>query len=224
MELEKIRSIFEQLNAINEQILSFSEDVFLAIDPRDNESLARGSEFIQKFNIEADKFGQQVNRIEELLLSYFDKTAQDLRPAVEEGNDKQINERLIRELDKNKAYTLYESFTYKRPYGFILHGIAYRNLLTWKAIYLKVLSIVQEQNRDKFIEITTDPLFISKRGNPSFSTSPDALRVAEKISDEIYAEVNLSANSIRENLIDILSFFDINPDQMQVYLREDRDA
>lgn len=224
MEIKKIQSLFEQLNGIREQILSLSEDIFLGIDPRDNVSLQKGLAFILDFNVEADKFSEQVSKIEELLLGYFDKTSQEMQPAVEQGNGKVMNERLIRELDRNKAYSLYENFTYKRPFGFVLQGIAYKNLMTWKAVYLKVLSILYQNDPAKFDGITTAPSLFSKRGNPFFSMNPDDLRVAEKIANGVYAELNLSANNIKANLIEVLKYFDIDPSEMKVYLREDRDA
>src|SRR5665648_584502 len=66
--------------------------------------------------------------------------------------------------------------------------------------------------------------FIIKRGNPLFSKKEQDLRVAEKMDDIFFIEVNLSANHIRNNIKQLLEYFSLNPTNMKIYLREDRDV
>ena len=67
--------------------------------------------------------------------------------------------------------------------------------------------------------------FISRRGNKTFSNSPDDFaNVAIPITKDIYADGNLSANSIRNNMKKLMEVFEIPIDQLVIYLREDRNA
>jgi hypothetical protein len=50
------------------------------------------------------------------------------------------------------------------------------------------------------------------------------LRVPYKITDTIYAEINLSAQNIVESITDLLDFYQIPQNSMIIYLREDRNA
>lgn len=45
-----------------------------------------------------------------------------------------------------------------------------------------------------------------------------------KITDSVFAEANLSANNIRDNIVKLLKTFSIPTKEMKIYLREDRDA
>jgi hypothetical protein len=69
-----------------------------------------------------------------------------------------------------------------------------------------------------------NPDFISNRGHPSFSQGTESLRTAWAIGDGLYAEVNLSANGIRDTIQRLLATFEIPKDRLQLFLREDRDA
>jgi len=57
-----------------------------------------------------------------------------------------------------------------------------------------------------------------------FSKKEQDLRVAEKMEDIFFVEVNLSANHIRNNIKQLLEYFSLNPANMKIYLREDRDV
>ncbi len=66
--------------------------------------------------------------------------------------------------------------------------------------------------------------FISNRGKPLFTHQPEKLRVAQPLRAGFYTEVNMSANSIKETLIQVLDYFSIDEGDVKIYLREDRDA
>jgi hypothetical protein len=76
----------------------------------------------------------------------------------------------------------------------------------------------------KFDQTPTSQDFISTRGNKRFSEDPKELRSSVKITDIIYAEVNLSAQNIVESIVDLLAFYQIPQKSMIIYLREDRNA
>lgn len=225
MNIKKIQSILGQLSDVNEQLVSLSDDIWLDIDHRDNESIMKGAEFIQDYNLTTSQLSKAAAAIEQQLFAYFQNEIESVKPVIDHGNDDMIkNQRMIKELDRNKACSLHDNFTYKRPYGFVLNGIAYTNITTWKSVYLKVLDKLQIIDPVKFSALITDKRFISKRGNPLFTKYPDKLRVAEYLPAGFYAEVNMSANTIKDTLLQVLNYFSIDEYNMKIYLREDRDA
>jgi len=223
MNKDKIKIIYDSLIDIQEKLLSLPDDIHLDIDPRDNESLENGVKFLRNYNNNLTDFTKATNKISENLRSYFKINPED-ENIEEETSNGDRKERIIKELDKTKPHTLDENFTYKRPYGFVLEDSASRGLKTWKSLYLKVLGILEKNNFEKFKRLSETEDFISKRGNPLFSKKEQDLRVAEKMEDIFFIEVNLSANHIRNNIKQLLEYFSLNPENMKIYLREDRDV
>ena len=223
MNKEKIKLIYDSLIDIQEKLLSLPDDIHLDIDPRDNESLESGIKFLKSFNNNLIDFTKATNKISENLRNYFKINPEDENVEGESSNSDR-KERIIQELDKTKPHALDENFTYKRPYGFILEGSAFKGLKTWKSLYLKVLDVLKKNNSERFKILPETEDFISKRGNPLFSGNERDLRVAEKIEDYFFVEVNLSANHIRNNIKQLLEYFSLNPANMKIYLREDRDV
>lgn len=225
MDIKKIQHILGQLTEVNEQLISLADDIWLGIDPRDNESIAAGAQFLQDYNQSTGQLSQAAAMIEQQLSQYFQQDSESLQPVIEHGSDDtQKNQRMIKELDRSKAYSLRDNFTFKRPYGFVLNGIAYSQITTWKAIYLKVLDILHSAQPDQFAALVTEQRFISNRGNPLFAHQKEKLRVAHALPAGFYTEVNMSANSIKETLIQVLDYFSMDESNMKIYLREDRDA
>ena len=223
MNKEKIKNIYDSLIDMQEKLLSLPDDILLDVDSRDNESLENGLKFLKKFNNNLEDFTKATSKISENLRDYFKMNPED-ENIEGESSDIEKRKRIIQELDKTKPYTLEENFTYKRPYGFILENSAYKGLKTWKSLYLKVLEVLKQNNIEKFKKLPEVDDFISRRGNFLFSKSKNNLRVAEKFNDYFYVEVNLSANHIRNTIKQLLEYFSLDPADMKIYLREDRDV
>ncbi|NMA46113.1 MAG: hypothetical protein GX945_06085 [Lentisphaerae bacterium] len=219
----KIKSILDTLNEVNEELLALPDDMLLSIDPRDNESISTRSAFMQEYNVQLEDFSAGITRITTLLKNFFDV---DPEQEDEESNigEKQHRDRIVQELDRNESHSLDESFTFKRPYGFVLNDRAYKGLKTWKNLYLHVLNYLYESDPSRFVTVTQDKTWISRRDNPAFSANPSELRVAAPIPGDLYAEINLSANSMVKNIKKLLTSYGIPLTAMKVYLREDRDA
>jgi hypothetical protein len=223
MNQQKIRELLDTLNSLQENLLGLPDDMLLNIDARDNDSLEQGTRFIIEYNNNLSRFLESSERIASLIKAHF-RIDPEKDEVVEESGNRQQRERLIAELDQTVPHTLNENFTYKRPYGFILGETAYKGLKTWKTLYLLVLDMLQTTDPEKFAALPETERFISNRGNPLFSTDQTILRVGEKLPSCLYAEVNLSANMIRDNLHDLLEHFGLDSRAMKIYLREDRDA
>jgi len=219
----KINEILDRLNTLQEDLLSLPDDILLSIDPRDNESLENGTQFLKSFNESLSQFANSASGVEAQIKEHFGINPEE-EDVERETIGRQKRERIVQELDKTARHSLDENFTYKRPFGFILENAAYKGIKTWKNLYLHVLKILKEKDPEKFNHLPNEERFISNRGNPLFARGKSKLRIEEKVGPEFYAEINLSANNIRDNIKALLAYFQIGPDNMQIFLREDRDA
>lgn len=123
-----------------------------------------------------------------------------------------------------QPYTIRDDFTYKRPHGFILDGQASTGVTTWRRLFELICQQLQRRDPERFRTVQEHPDFITRRGHPSFSRDPQALRSAGLIGDGIHAEINRSANHICTTIRRLLATFEIPEDRLQLFLREDRDA
>ncbi len=219
----KLKEILDTLNNLQENLLSLPEDMLLNIDPRDNDSLEQGTHFIRAFNVNLDKFMDIAIEIAEQIKTHFSINPEEEEIEKETVKNQQKQDRIIKELDKTTPHTLDENFTYKRPYGFILGDTAFKGIKTWRNLFILVLDELYEKDPLRFARLPEEEKFISNRGNPLFSRE-DNLRKGIKLKSELYVEANFSANDIRKNIKSLLEHFQIEPGEMKIYLREDRDA
>ncbi|MDD3878135.1 MAG: hypothetical protein PHT69_16065 [Bacteroidales bacterium] len=221
----KIKETLDLMNTVQEQLLSLADDIHLSIDPRDKDSIKKGYEFLSGYSEQLTQFTESSNVLEEQIKNFFgiNPETEDI-VKIDSIRNVTERERIIKELDKTKAYSLDENFTFKRPYGFVLGNTAIKGLKTWKSLYVNLLSTLYESDKVKFKKLTSEPKFVSNRGNFYFHNDKSVFRVYEKVAGGFYAEVNLSANHIKNVIIDLLVYFKIEVKSLKIYLREDRDA
>lgn len=216
----KAREIIDMLNTLNEYLLALPDDILLTLDPRDNESLQQGIQFMQAFNDAAGEFSRVAARIEQQIEQFFGINPEDDELEQESANSSQ-DALIIRDRGQAEPHTLDESFTYKRPDGFVLGKGAYKGVKTWRNLYLRTLAELQSIDAELFSRLPQEEKFISKRGNPWFAVTEKEFRFAVKLPSGIYAEGNLSANNIRDNIKELLEHFGLDYQEMKIYLREE---
>lgn len=223
MTINNIQIMLDQLNEVREKFLSLPDDMLLNIDPRNNESLTTGVNFIKEYNDTLDNFIENAERLTAMVEAHF---SIDPEESVEKTNNNngQTRDRIIAELDKTEPHYLEENFTYKRPYGFVFGKAAYKGIKTWRMLYVKFLQELANEYSPKMNSLPNEEKFISNRGKAQFSDNASDFRVAAKINSKLYTEVNLSANSLRDNMKSLLQYVGHSEKDMKIYLREDRDA
>ncbi|GIW83158.1 MAG: hypothetical protein KatS3mg105_4965 [Gemmatales bacterium] len=219
---ERTRQILEDLEAVRENLLALSDDIWLSIDHNDTQALEEGVEFKRKYNEKLAAFDALASEISGLVQQF---TSVDLQAEEQSGaEDEAENVRIIQQLNREEPHSIDEDFTFKRPHGYILDGQAATGITTWLRLYFLVLRQLYQRDRDRLRSLRDHPDFISNRGHRTFDHTPTEMRRALQIDDDFYAECNLSANSIRDCLAKVLAAFEIPKDRLQVFLREDRDA
>lgn len=219
---QRIRNILEDLEAVRENLLALSDDIWLSIDHNDPEALDRGYQFKKTYNDKLAAFDALASDLSELVQHF---TAIRLEAAEETGTDDEAeNERIVRELNRDEPHRIDEDFTYIRPHGFILDGKGTIGITNWRRLYEVLCQQLAKRDPERFRSLPDHIDHISNRGHRAYNTNPDRLRRASKIAEGIYAEVNLSANHIRNEIRRLLKTFEIPEEDLQIFFREDRDA
>lgn len=121
---------------------------------------------------------------------------------------------------KAEAHSLKENFRHKQPYAFVLQQGVFKHVTTWRNLYERVLRVLQEEDPKRFAELLENQEFTDRRGKPYFARSREPFIRASKLADNIYAEVTLGANEIRDRIRHLLKTFEIPQEDMIVYLRK----
>lgn len=220
----RVRQILTDLERVRENLLALSDDIWLSIDHNDPEALDEGVAFKRAYNERMVDFDQHASALSSLIQQFTHVLIEMPVTADKDRNGSVENEHIIRELDREQAHTLDEDFSYKRPYGFVLKGQAYKDIVTWQSVYKLVCTLLLQRDADRFARLPDNPHFIHRRGNRDFSRNPKDLRAPLEITNGIYAETNHSANSIAKRIGLLLDAFGIDRREFVLYLRQDRDA
>ena len=195
---ETIRAILTDMERVRENLLTLSDDIWLSIDHNDSQALQEGVQFKLAYNEKMAAFDQVSTDLSVLIQQYTDVHLDQPSVTVSEEQADEANQRLIRELDRDEPHGLDEDFRYKRPYGFVLQGKAHTGIVTWRRVLELVCQQLNTYNPEVMTKLPDHPDFISNRGNRSFSPNSEDLRTAMKVTEDLYTEANLSANSIRD--------------------------
>jgi hypothetical protein len=204
-------------------LLSLSDDIWLNINHNNNEELQQAIDFKKEYNKLFDEFNKYTLSLSALIQQYTGiGNIEAAKPIVEEPSEE--NKRMIIQLNKEIQHSLDEDYSYKRPYAFTLKGYAY-NVNTWKALFIQVCACLDRIDHNKMLKTVMADEFISPKKNLRyFSSDKTKLRESIKITDSVYAEVNMSANRFIKVIKILLDFYEILHTEMKIYLREDRNA
>ncbi len=220
----RIREILTDLERVRENLLALSDDIWLSIDHNNSDALQRGVEFKLAYNEKMGAFDRLASELSTLVQQFTDVHVEASAVEDAKAEDAEANERIIKELDKEEPHTLAEDFRYKRPFGFVLQGRAFKDIVTWRRVYELVCAQLREQDAARFTALPENPDFTTTHGNRYFTRTSEEVRSPAHVGDTIYAEVNLSANMIRDVIRRLLTTFDVPESEMTIYLRQDRDA
>ncbi|WP_248676833.1 hypothetical protein [Sporolactobacillus vineae] len=124
-------------------------------------------------------------------------------------------------VDNRTEHTLYENFTFKRPFGFCYKGNEKLvKVNTWHNMLLVVCTDLYKSNTDMFKSFESDKS-MNGRKKKYFSKDKTNMRVPVLISNDIYIETNLSSNSIRNLIVKLLKKYKLSIEQFKVYFRAD---
>ncbi len=218
----RTREILQDLEAVRENLLALSDQIWHGIDRQDLAAFDEGVRFMRSFVEKTTAFDQLAADLSALVQQYTSVRLEADEQTGDQGSEQ--NERIVRELNRELPHSLDEDFTYRRPHGFILEGQATSGVTTWLRLFELVCRQLYHRDAGRFRSLTNHPQFVTNRGHHAVTHDPGTLRKSLAISDDLFVECNLSANGLRDLIRDLLAVFDIPPERLQLFLRQDRDA
>jgi hypothetical protein len=220
---QRIQHILQDLDRVRENLLALSDDIWLSIDHNDTEAMQEGVAFKATYNEKMAAFDRLAGELSQHIQQFTQVPAEVEQPAPTQQTQ-ESRHRVIQDLDRHEPHGMNEDFTFKRPYGFRLGDAAHADINTWRRMYELVILILRERDQARYGALPENRAFLTRRGNPGFSRDPMTLRSALELPDGIFAEANLSANSLRDQMKLLLHEFGIEEATMTIYLRQVRDA
>ena len=219
---DRTRQILEDLEAVRENLLALSDDIWLSIDHNDPKALEEGVQF--KRTLQREDAGLRPVG----LRAFRHDPAVHQRPAGVGGTIGPGGPRAER-ADRPRVEPRRTPF-YRR--GFHLQtpprvhsrrpgNDGHDHLAA--AFRVGVPTIASPQPRP-IPALPDNADFVSSRGHRGFNRNAEELRSASEIGEGIFAEINLSANGLRDTLRRLLATFEIPATDLRLFLREDRDA
>lgn len=220
--IARTREILQDLEAVRENLLALSDDIWAGIDRQDLDAFDEGVQFMRTFVEKNTGFDHVAAELSELVQKFMSVR---LEEAEQTGSgDREQNERIIAELNREKPHSITEDFTYKRPIGFIFDGEAATGVTTWQRLYELICKHLFGRNEALFRSLEHSSEFISNRGNHTISSDPKLLRSSLAIGPQLFIECNLSANNICTVIRRLIAEYKVPEDHLKIFLRQDRDA
>ncbi len=221
---QRIQSILSNLDSVGEDLLALSDDIWLNIDYKDSDAVAKGAAFMIAFNNTVGDYREASGRLTHLVEEFTQVSTFEAPAAPASDAERERRERLIHAMDRRVPHDLDEDFRYKRPTLFALDGVPFDGTNTWSQVHETLCRYLATLKPAVFSTLPTNPDFTSSKGNRYFSRDAADLRLPKDFGGGILAETNLSANQIRDNMRRLLLAFGLPRKAFIVYLREDRDA
>ncbi len=89
----KIKNILDNLNQLEENLIALPDDIWLSINPRDNESVEKGTAFLKSFNDNFSGFSESAGKLSKQIKAHFEinpETAETEGEAVSEKSHSRI--------------------------------------------------------------------------------------------------------------------------------------
>lgn len=226
IEKQRVKRILSDLEGVNEDLLNLFEDIKHNIDPHDSASRAEGLTLLGQYNTSLSAFEKAAVDMRTLIegITHVDMTGENERAAkTASQRTPDATARIVRQLDTSQPHSLAEDFTYIRPYAFQLSGRVFPHALTWRSVYQMFCVQLATINPERFKTLPDADLFRGRKIT-QFTTGPAGYKDTLKLPYGLCCEGYKPANYHRDNMRNLLTYFNIPESDFIIYLREDRDA
>jgi hypothetical protein len=222
IEKKRIIGILTDLEGINEDLLNLYEDLRQEGDPHDVAARRENLRLLGEYNDKLEAFETASETLRALIQRITHVEApREVQPST--PLDAATNTRVSQQLDHQRPHALDEHFTFTKPVGFKLAGQAHADTDAWTQLHHAVLGQLASMDPERFQRLPEDEE-ISRNKGSKFTRSAQDFRKPLALPQGLYCEGHLSAQTIRDNIRDLLAYFAISESQMVVYLSKDRDA
>lgn len=210
---DKVEKIIIGLGDNREDTLALMEDLWGEIDHTNADSIREGSERMIALVTAATGFRTVCEELATKLRSFLPAEAAPVGQTS--GNDWFAGHQRIKTS---------EPWAYRRPSGFVLHNKQFPKLNTWRGLYESLLIVLRDHDPKVFQTLPDHASLVSRHNKPYFSRDPGKLREALKLSENLYAEIDLNPNRIAKTVARVLRVMGIADTNISFFVRPSNGA
>ena len=152
---DRTREILEDLEAVRENLLALSDEIWQSIEHNDPEALEEGVRFKRAYNEKMAAFDTLASELSAMIQQF---TSVRLEEDEESDQaDESQNARIIQALNREEPHSIDEDFTFKRPHGFILDGQGTTGVTTWRRVFELICQQIQRRDPSPFQQLPDNP-------------------------------------------------------------------
>ncbi len=224
----RLRHILGSMEDLRRDMGDLSEEIWKDIDHNDPVKLQQGFNFKQAFNEKRAVFDDALEDLATLIGNYPKLAVAPKAETPTVDNSSGLPSPTLSkpppqaETETPAADEISDDYKHSLPFGFTLGDKTFTGLSTWAVFYETFLQEMEKRHQDKFFELPDNNLFATSQDHPMFARSPDELREPAKIVDGVYAEVQLSIDTVLQNLKHLVRVFDLPTDSLKILLKEQK--
>lgn len=224
-ERELSARILGNLTSVREDMLALIDLVWDSVNPRDAAARDAGSKYVGDLDRQLQGLSAASDGLAGLFKQRVGMSDEEL-PGNKPGTpttsaDPVFAGRPAHHLAKGRDGR-FEDFTSTKPMGYTLQGKATKNVPDWADVYLSVCRELYRRDHSRFASLVDNQRFVTRRGNLLFSRDQTIFNWPKPVTGDIYAELNLSADTICSRLRMIFDAFGIPHTEMQIFLKRER--
>lgn len=205
---EKIENIIIGLGDSCEDTLALMEDLWAEIDHTNADSIREGSERMIALVTASTGFRTVSEGLASRLRSFLPPESPASTPLP--SGDAFAGQAKISPSDP---------WAYRRPSGFVLHNKQFPGLTTWRGLYETLLTVLRDHDPKVFQTLPEQATLVSRHNKPYFSRDPAKVREALKLSDNLFAEIDLNPNRIAKTVARVLRVMGIPDTNITFFVR-----
>lgn len=164
--------------------------------------------------------GHEYEKKLETIIDMLDIEDIEIEEEAEESERKRIPNYEAYTVDREVEHSLYDDFKHKRPHGFKLNNQQMIEATSWSSMYIRLCEILMGLDEKKFLSFEHEARMNGKRRS-YYSLDKNELKKPYLIANKIYVETNHNANSLRNQMIQLLRAYDFKIHEFKVYFRAD---
>jgi hypothetical protein len=222
---EQLREVRDGLEQIEEKLETLSSAIWQDIDHEHRDRLEQGVRFKQRFNERRASLMESIEQMVALLREYprsdpgsgITQLAEDVAQPQEEvaaaPSAPAVGE-------PGTTSPVAAGLDQKVPFGFVLGGRTFTSASAWPLFYEALLQELYGRSPEKVSGLADAPGGFKLAGRALFARAPDLLDDPLPIADAIFAEADLSPESLIQVIKELMGHMGFPLDSFKILLKE----
>ncbi len=223
-DLSNIKRHCDLVDAYIKNHKKFQTSIYELNDLQDVQKI---KEFIEKDVFFKAKNSRQIYHILKSMDIFYDFIANHTKTNPKEENASKLDiasqENKEKEMEvptQEKEFVTFlseDKLSYTKPVCIEYKGITYSDFSNWTQLYVRVLKILFEENKNILINLCGKNITGTGRVEIAAIDQVDQMIAPKEFADGLYVETNISATDITKKIAGVLSYYEIKVQEFKIY-------